>query len=347
MKLYLSIVLLVLSVSFPGCSVPGSGTPPAIDDSVTLVARVDMPQIAAPGILPAIGSENNDSAFLALIASSSCKVNRVPVEFSISSTTRELKIEKMRPSPYYEIELRTGKLPLTAIVPHSGRNIRVEDGISLRSSAEWMLRKSVSTFEKLELEKLMGYSIEPSLVDSVAGFMVNSLKNKDLAWSDYDKNVDSAIEAVLKGKAFEDCLQLKASSFVFKGEYKGNVNYYVLNSAGTPELIVAAEATFIFNQLGNQINGSVKLVPTGVGLLMPKPKGPPGEVGFAFSGSVNGNFVRFVRKGPNNGSPLSGKDIDSWLIFPVSDGLAVRAENVDRAYFSGIQSRSGEFLLKR
>ncbi len=56
-------------------------------------------------------------------------------------------------------------------------------------------------------------------------------------------------------------------------------------------------------------------------------------------------FLTFVRRGTLG--PLAGKNLDSWFVMPVRGGLAVKSDNLDTAYFSGLVTRPGEFLLQK
>lgn len=348
MKRNLLVLFLLYLLVLSGCSVPGSANRPVEDDSVTLLALVSVPQIDATGLLAAIGEENNSGSWARFVASSTCKINGRLVEFSLNEQTREFKAEKIPPSGSYLIELTCGRFTLQSIVAHSSRKISLPRGLSLSSSADWHLRAALARLESLEIGKLSGYEIKPALIDNLVNSMQTELKRPGSSATLFAQLVENSVSAALAGKSFADCAQKTGTAQLYKGEYAGSVYYFALNSAGQPVLAVEAIASMTCNQSGNTVSGNFSITPTGVVPLLEDPRvSAPSKTAFSFSGTVNNSLLTFVRKGDNNGSPLSGKDIDSWFIFPVSDGLAVRASNLDKSYYSGIQSRSGEFILQK
>lgn len=344
---WLVLFLLYLLIT-SGCSVPGSADRPVEDDSVSLLALVSVPQIDATGLLAAIGEENNSQSWARFVASSTCRINGRRVEFSLNEQTREFKAEKIQPSDSYFIELSCGRFTLQSIVAHTSRRISLPLGLSLRSSADWYLRAALARLESLEIAKLSGYEIKPALIDNLVNSMQTELKRPGSSATLLAKLVETSVSAALSGKSFADCMQKTGSAQLYKGEYSGSIRYFALNFAGQPVLAVEGIASMTCSQSGNTVSGNFSITPTGVVPLLEDPKiSAPSKTAFSFSGTVSNSILTFVRKGDNNGSPLSGKDIDSWFIFPVSDGLAVRAGNLDKAYYSGIQSRSGEFILQK
>lgn len=347
---YLAIFLIFISCMavLTGCTVAGSPNRPVEDDSVTLLATVDAPEVLASGILAAIGQENNNAGFARFVASASCKVNGNKVEFSLNEQTRQLQVEKLPPAAAYDVELLCGKLTLKGIVAHSGRRATLPKGLSLRSTADWKLRDALARLESLTIDQLSGFEVKQPLIDTVAAAMQTELKRSGSSADAFTQLVTNSVATALSSKSFTDCLQKSGSAISYNGEYTGSVYYFSLNKHGQPELAVQAVASMTCSQSGNTVSGNFSLTPTGViPLVEVVSVSAPGKTAFTFFGKVSGSMISFVRKGDNNGSPLSGKDLDSWFIFPVSNGFAVRASNLDKNYHSGIQSRAGEFVLQR
>lgn len=344
-KISLILLLLVLA-ALSGCSVPGTSGQPVEDDSVTITGTVNVPQVTSPGILAAVGTENSAGSFARFMSAASCRVNGTEVTFSLSSATRELRIEKLPPAAAYSVELRCGLLKLKSFVANSGRRIVLPLGVSLRSTADWTLRNTLAGLESLTIDQLNEYSVRSNLLDALATPMQNELKKAGVTGNVYDKLVSDTTSAVLNGKTLADCLQKNGNIFAYSGEFSGTIFYYALNGSGKPVFAVQGLAKMTCSQGGNTVTGSFSIEPTGVVPLVENPGiQSPSTTAFAFTGTTDGSFLSFIRKGTLG--PLNGKNVDDWFIYPVRGGLAVRAANLDKSYFTGIQSKPGEFILLR
>jgi hypothetical protein len=348
MNRYCCLLFILIALGLTGCSVAGSANTPKEDDSVTLLATVNAPQINTAGILAAVADVNDAAAFARFVASSTCRVNGVKAAFSLDSQSRELKVEKLNPAAGYLLSLECGNLKLSSYVAHTGRRISMPYGVSLRSTAELSLRKKIADLESLELSQLNAYSVDTALIDAVHADLVTELKKNDTSAGRFDQLLADRTGNAVSGRSFAQCLQRSGSAFVYNGRYGGKVYYYTLNGAGAPVYAVQAQATLECSQSGSLVTGNLKLEPISiVPLIANSGVIEPGIMAFAFSATVSSSNLVFVRKGVANGSPLSGKDIDSWFLFPVQGGLACRAANLDKAYFTGIHSRAGEFVLQK
>lgn len=346
MKQICLLVLMLVLVILNGCSVPGSAGQPTEDDSVTIRGIVSVPQVAAPGFLAATGTENSAAAFARFLASSTCLVNGTNVAFSLSSTTRELVIEKLPPAVVYSVELHCGFLKLKSFVANTGRHISLPFGISLRSSADWYLRTAIASHEGLRIDQLNEYGITAALLDLFAASMQNELNKADSSSGTVDTLINNSTTSLLAGKTFADCLQKSGNAFAYNGNFSGQVFYYALNSSGNPELAVKANAEMTCSQSGQTVTGTLDIEPVAVVPLVENPTAQsPSTTSFAFLGTANGSFLSFARKGLLG--PLNGKTLDNWFVFPVTGGLAVRAENLDKSYYTGIQTKPGDFILER
>ncbi len=339
-------ITLFASLLLTGCSIPGSSGTPVEDDSVTISGVVGVPQVAASGILAAIGETNSPDAFARFVASAACQVNGRAVTYSLNADTRVLTVEKLSPAAAYNVELRCNGLKLRAFAPHTGRKVSLPMGVSLRSSADWHLRDALAKDANIAHDQLNDYQVKTALLDSLAGSMQAELKKSTMTTAAFDKHVSDATTAAISGKAFSDCMQRSTTAFSYSGEYSGKVFYYLQNASGKTVAAVQAVASMTCLQSGNQVSGSVTISPTGLVPLVEKPGvQEPGKTAFAFSGTVNSYFLTFIRRGTLG--PLAGKNLDSWFIMPVRGGLAVKSDNLDTAYYTGLVTRPGEFLLQK
>jgi len=348
MKIRLFWLLIMSLAVLSGCTVPGSSNRPVEDDSVTLMATVYAPEIKTAGLLGSAGDVNDIDSFARFVASSTCQVNGATVTFSLNDQTRELKIEKLRPADGYRINFRSGQFVLQAYRGNTGRNITMPFGLSLRSTAEYLLRKKLAEFETIDMAQLADYEVNSALVNSLAAKMAAELKKSDSSIEKFEKLTSDSVNNELNGKTFVECLIRNAKAVSFSGKYSGEIFYLALNSSGQAVYAVQAVASMTCTQNGTSAWGGISLEPKAVVPLGPTAGvSAPAKKAFAFSGTVNNSTLTFVRKAANDGSPISGKDLDEWMIYPVRDGLAVRAINLDKSYYTGVQSRAGEFILKK
>jgi hypothetical protein len=344
-KVFLIIFIFML-VFLAGCSVPGSSGMPVVDDSVEISGRVSIPTVSSGNFLAAVGEENSADAFARFIASSSCIVNGRAVEFSLHAETRELKIEKLLPAAAFNVQLQCGSLKLRSFVANTGRRLVLPLGMSLRSTADWYIRDTLARNTNLALDQFNDYVVKSSFLDSLAGTMQDELQKTGTVPAAYEKLIVDTASATLNGKSVADCMQRSGSVFNYNGEYAGKVFYYACNSSGQPVLAVQSIASMTCSHSGNTVTGSFSIEPIAVMPLVEKPGiQSPSKTAFAFTGTVSSSCLTFVRKGSLG--PLAGKNIDSWLIFPVRNGLAIKAENLDNSYFTGIVTSPGEFILQK
>lgn len=344
MKRLLFVFSLAIACVLTGCGIPGSPNKP--DDSVTLKGVIYAPKVAANGILASVGEANDEDTFARFMASSTCKVNGVEVQFNISSDTRELVIEKIPPMSSYNLWLSCGDLTLAAFARHIGRHNKLPIGLSLKSTAEWSLRNRIATLEGMATDQLQNYDISPAMVNSLAGKMQAELEKNDQTAANFKAAAAAAIDKTLEAGTLADWLVLKSGSITSKKEYSATVTYIVFDAQGQPALAVQGVATFVPDKTGRtSVVGNMSLKPTGVTFLAKNPEvSELSEVAFTFMGSLNGQFLTFTRKGTLG--PLQGKELDSWVVFPVRDGLAFKAKNLDKHYYSGLETRSADFILK-
>ncbi len=342
----LTLIMLFAGLMLTGCSVPGSSGTPVEDDSVTISGIVSVPQVAASGVLAAIGDANSSDTFARFVASAACQVNGRAVTYSLNGDTRVLTVEKLPPAAAYNVELRCGSLKLRAFAPHTGRKVSLPMGVSLRSSADWHLRDALAKDANIAHDQLTDYQIKPSMLDALAGSMQSELNKAAMTPAAFDKHVSDSTAAAINGKSIADCMQRSTTAFSYSGEYSGKVFYYLHNASGKAVVAVQAVASMTCSQSGNQVSGSVSISPTGVVPLVENPGiQEPGKTAFAFTGTVNNYFLTFVRRGTLG--PLAGKSLDSWFVMPVRGGVAVKSENLDTAYYTGLVTRPGEFLLQK
>ena len=344
----LSVLVVLFCGMLAGCSVPGSGNPPVIDDSVTITGAVSAPAVANSGLLAAAGQNNDATAFARFLASSTLKVNGRTVEFSLNETSRELKVEKLPPAASYELELRCGDFSLIAFAPNSGRQISLPYGISLRSTAEWYLRAAFGSSNNFAIDHFADYQVSSTLVDTLVTGLQAELNKTGLDSSAWRLAASNGASTLVKDREMTEVMQRTGSAFSYNGTFSGTVYYWRLNGSGIPVMEVQAAAMLTCVSSGNTVNGSLKLEPQAVRPIENYTvTSQPSTVAFSFTGALNGSYLRFTRRAANDGSPLSGKDLDSWFIFPVNGGLAVQAENLDQAYRTGIQTRAGDFILRK
>lgn len=347
-RIYMIALGVLACALLSGCSVPGSANVPVIDESVTISGTVSIPAIIESSLLAAVGQTNNSSAFARFVASSTLKVNGRSVEFSLNESTREIQAEKIPPAAAYELELRCGGMSMIAFVAHSGRQISLPMGLSLRSTAEWYLRAAFASSQHFSTDQFAGYQVSPTLVDTLSTSFQNELDKAGLASASWRLAASSSATALVAKRSFSQVMQPTGKIFSYNGGFSGTVFYYQLNSLGIPVLAVQAVASMTCNTTGDSVSGLFSIEPKSIKPVDNYPiTSMPSTTAFAFTGKINGSYLNFSRRAANDGSPLSGKEIDSWFIFPVNDGLAVQAQNLDQAYHTGIQTRAGEFILRK
>ncbi len=347
MKIFCLAFIIALLITFLGCSIPGSsGTPPVENDSVTLSARVNAPSVTSSGILASTGEENSADVFARFLASATCRVNGTAVAYSLSSATRDLTVEKLPPAAGYNLELKCGDLRLRSYAAHAGRSTALPLGLSLRSTADWYLRDALASAANISLDHLGEYAVKPAMLDVLAGSMQTELKKSGLNAASYERLISDNAAAAVGGKNISDCMQKTGSAYVFNGTFAGNVFYYAFNASGKAVLAVQAVASMTCSQAGSSVSGSFSVEPTAVVPMVDNPGiQSPAKTAFAFIGTAANSFLTFTRKGTLG--PLTGKNLDSWFIFPVRGGVAIKTENLDTAYYTGLLSRPGEFILQR
>jgi hypothetical protein len=348
-KFRISIGLLCLScliVSFSGCGIPGSPTKPdEFDDSVTLEAKVVPPANVADSVLAA-SSKTAEEVWQAFIASSTCRVNNAKVEFTLNATDATLLVEKLPPAAAYEISLRSGDIDLRAVTPYAGRKTVFANGLSLKTTADWVLRNAFATKNSFTVAEFAEYGTALALVTDVEQLLTTELRRSDANAGTVSQALDTALKNVLQQKTFTQIFYKNSPANDFDGDWHGNVMYYVFNSAGIKALVVTAEAKMSIKCSGSTAIGSLELTPTGAGPLIPDISGvsEPVKLAFGFQGTCHNGRVTFARKGRLG--PLTGKDLDAWEIFPISRGLAFRVENRDLAYHTGLDTIPGQFVLQ-
>ncbi|PKL43174.1 MAG: hypothetical protein CVV41_10670 [Candidatus Riflebacteria bacterium HGW-Riflebacteria-1] len=344
------MIVLVASVSalLAGCSVPGSPNTPVIDESVTISGTVSVPTVTNPGLLAAVGLINNPDAFARFVASSTLKVNGRAVEFSLNDSTRAFRAEKIAPAAAYELELRCGAFSLVAFAPHSGRQMTLTNGLSLRSTADWYLRAAFAGSQNFSTSQFTDYQIASPLVDTLVTSLQAELNKAGLASAAWRLTASNSASALVANRNLTEVMQRSGRVFSYNGNYAATVFYSRLNSSGVPVMAVQAAVTMTCTTSDDDVSGSFSIEPIAVKPIDDFPiTSAPSKTSFAFTGKLNGSYLSFTRKAPNDGSPLANKDLDSWFIFPVSDGIAVQAGNLDKAYYTGIQTRAGEFILRK
>jgi len=239
-------------------------------------------------------------------------------------------------------------LSLIAFAPHSGREIGLAYGMSLRSTAEWYLRAAFASSNNFAIDQFSEYQVSSALVDTLVTGLQTELNNSGLASEAWRLAASNRASALVKDREMTEVMQRTSGAFSYNGNFSGTVYYWRLNGSGVPVMEVQAAAILTCISSGNTVNGSLKLEPQAVRPIENYTvTSQPSTVAFSFTGSLSGSYLRFTRRAANDGSPLSGKDLDSWFIFPVNGGLAVQAENLDLAYRTGIQTRAGDFILRK
>jgi len=340
------ILIALFSAFLTGCSVPGSAGVPVVDESVTISGSVYAPMITEGTLLGAVGQNNDTGIFARFVASSTLRVNGKVVEFSLNESTRELRVETVAPSAAYELELRCGDFSLIAFVPHSSRQIALPFGLSLRSTAEWYLRAAFGGPQKFAISNFVDYQVSSTLVDTLAGNLQIELNKAGLASSTWRLAASNSASTLVAGRSLNEVMQRTGRAVSYNGEYASTVFYYKLNNSGVPVVAIQAVVSMTCSTRGDTVTGSFSIEPIAV---QPIDKYPvtslPSKTAFAFTGRVSNSNLSFTRKAANDGSPIANKDLDSWFIFPVSTGFAVQAQNLDKSYYTGIQTRAGEFIL--
>lgn len=337
---------LFLVFSLSGCGIAGSPDRPTEDDSVTLIAKVDAPEVNSSAIM-ASSQFSSDDVLNAIAADGSCQVNNRAVEFSFDKTSSTLTIEKMPPADAYELMLKIGSLELRAVQPYSSRRIVFPSGISMQTTAEWHIRNAYAREASLSIGSFAQYGVLAAEVNSLAGAMINELKKSDASANSITTLVNGTLNGLMARKQFTEVFAFGSKAFDFNGDWKGSVYYYLHNAAGTPALAVQANAEMTISCSGNAVSGSMSLTPLGVVPLLSDVSGisQPSDLAFSFHGTCSNSFLRFTRTG--NLGPLAGKPLDEWEVFVVNGGIAFRVKNVDSAYNTGLKSMPGDFILSR
>ena len=348
LKFYTIIVVVLACALLSGCSVPGSAGAPVVDESVTISGRIYAPAIAESTLLAAVGQNSNAGSYVRFVASSTLKVNGKAVEFSLNEATRELRVEKIAPASAYELELRCGGFSLIAFAPGSSRQITLPFGLSLRSTAEWYVRAAFGGSQNFAIEHLTDYQVMPAFVDTLAGSLQTELNKSGLASAAWRLAASNSAAALVNGRSLNEVMQRTGRAVSYNGEYVSRVFYYRLNSSGVPVMAVQADVVMTCSTSGDTVTGSFSIEPIAVKPIDNYPvTALPAKTAFAFTGKVSAANLSFTRKAASDGSPLANKDLDSWFIFPVSTGLAVQAQNLDKSYYTGVQTRAGEFILRK
>lgn len=349
MKSFCRVLILLSGYFFMlvlgGCGIAGDPNAPVEDDSVTLRATVNPPEVNSDSIMAAKYSSTD--VFDAILKSSICSVNGNRVEFSINPTTRELVIEKLVPSAAYDISLELGGINLRAIEPHSSRTITFPAGISLQTTAESNIFEAYAKEGSMSSAALTAYS--PSIAEVV---MLTNLLKAELEKSSATKEsiaslLDTNLKALMARKTFAEIFSRDQGAFNFNGKWVGSVFYSLHNSVGVPAILVKADAKMTLNCTGSSLYGSASFVPTAVVPLLKDMSGisTPSEISFSLSGTCQNSFAHFTRKGLFG--PLEGKNLDEWEIFPINGGIACRVKNIDSSYNTGMQALPGDFVLTK
>lgn len=338
-----SLIIGLFALFFAtACGIPGSPNAPVEDTSVTLKATVAAPEVNSDIILPS--AKYSSAAVLdQIISQGNCSVNGKRVEFSLDRDTRKLQIDKVTPAEAYEILLKAGSLELRSVAPHSSRIIEVPGGVSLQTTAEYHLRQAYAAEQLMSVGAFADYKVADTIVAPVIAALQAELAKSGSAG--LATTIDSQVKAVMAQKSFREVFARQGAAYNFSGNWQGQVGYFLHNAAGTPALVVMASATASISVSGSNASGNFRLVPVGVVPLLKDTSGlnTPGEIAFAFSGTSDGQMIRFTRQGRLG--PLTGKNLDSWELFPINRGLACRAVNVDSAYNTGIKAMPGDFVL--
>ncbi len=346
LKEYLIVLLcLFTALTITGCGIAGDPNAPEEDDSVTLKMNVEAPEINSEGILAA--KYSSDLVLRQFSSSGVCMINNTPVNFTLNTQSSLLTIEKLPPADSYEIALKTGALELRGVAQYSGRIISLSKPLSLQSTAEWHLRKHFAAADAVSVGSFADYAVSAPELTSFVSALKGELNKSTATSATWQALIESQVNTITSAKTFGQIFTRQGPAFSFNGTWSGPVSYYLHNAAGKAVMIVKADAEMRLNCSGTSAAGSMKLIPTGVVPLQSDLSGvsAPSETAFAFTGSGDGNLVKFTRQGQLG--PLAGKSIDSWELFPISSGLACRATNVDTAYNTGLKTLAGDFVLTR
>lgn len=327
-----------------GCVIPGSPNQPVEDNSVTLQAQVTAPE-AWSSALPASVKFSSAQVLELLAEKGVCKINGVAAEFSLNTTTSELKIEKLPPAEAYEISLQAGAVHLQQVVLNTGRLIKCN--LSLRTTVEYLLRRAYARDAAISAGSFADYQVNAPLATDLESKLRGELVKSSAAAETVAAFISTHVESIAAQKSFSEVFARQGGAYLFAGKWQGKVSYFLHDAQGAQVMIVQADASAQISRSGNTAAGSFSLKPLGVIPLQKSAAGlsAPSEISFAFTGPCDGHTIRFTRQGTLG--PLTGKNIDTWELFPISRGLACRAVNVDSAYNTGIRALPGDFVLSR
>lgn len=327
-----------------GCAIPGSPERPAVDDSVTLTADVKMPSVAAEKLLASVVKTPED-VFSEFLASSSCIINSVSVDFCLNASDSTLVIEKLPPANVYEVTLRCKDLILKAVVPWQGRQTYAPYGISVKSTADWLIRNSYASHNNMNIADLSEFAIDSTSLANLEKFISEQLLKSNTDAAILDKSISENLENLVKNRELLSIFSRQGKKFNFDGTWQGSVTYYTCNAREEAALAVYANVELSFKSYGNNLKGSGKIVPTGVSVLPGWHSGiaEPTTRTFAIEGTVSDHLIVFYRK--EVAGPLAGKNVDLWKIFPLQSGIAAQISAVQS--FSGIGALPGEFVLNK
>ncbi|GAB4278204.1 MAG: hypothetical protein Kow0029_21420 [Candidatus Rifleibacteriota bacterium] len=339
----LIIFFFLLSVLAGGCGIPGSPNMPVEDDSVTITGKVVPPEVGSAAIL---GSVSSALVLDAIVKSGICKVNGSKVEFSLNQSSGEIKIEKLPPAVGYVISLGCGSLELAAYIPHTGRRMVLGSGLSLDSTAEYLILDNYARQLYLKPINIADYSVSSTEKKLLVATLKNELEKNSVTRSSLDAAVSNYLNNLNSRKHFTEVLEKNGATFDFAGKWTGEVNYSIYNSSGAAIAIVQAMATFNISCSGSNLTGYADISPVSLYPLVldPAELPTPSKIAFSFNGTCRGGFAWFTRKGILG--PLNGRDIDKWVLMPVNCGIGFGIENLDTAYYTGIHSNPGDFRLE-
>ncbi len=337
---------ILFCLTLCGCGIPGSPNIPVVDDSVTLTGTVQPPEVNASGVLASIRGLASSDVLSKFVASSTCMVNGATVTFSLSNAG-ELKIEKMPPSTGYELQLRSGNLELSAYAPHTSRAVSFPDGVNLQSTARYLIRKSVAKANELSVSQLASYRVSNTLANNLETKLSASLKSSSNSLTTFESLKTQEANSISQNNSLFQAVGYSLSTFKFPGTWTGPMQYYQMSSTGQKVLLVNATGKFVLNTSGAAIFGNAEITPVSVLPLIKNYSSIaiPSKVAFSFSGSFSNSVASFNRLGSSG--PLNGKVMEEWKIFPVSGGIALKAKNMDTAYYLGLETKTGDCVLAK
>jgi hypothetical protein len=173
------------------------------------------------------------------------------------------------------------------------------------------------------------------------------LKNSTSTLSGFESLKVQEADSISQSNDFFQAVGYTSSAFNFAGTWTGSIAYYQMNSSGQKVLLVNAVTKFVINTSGSSLFGTAEITPVSVLPLIKDLSGisEPSNVAFSFSGTFSNSVASFNRMG--NSGPLTGKVMEEWKIFPVSGGIALKAKNFDKAYYLGLETKTGESVLSK